>query len=448
LIFIYAAFFSFRVSIGYTQQIFQTIQITSSPNPVGSGARAQGMGGAFIAVADDATAASWNPGGLMQLETPELSIVGSYAKRRKDFDSSLHPEASGTNEISREDLNYLSFAFPFRTFDKNMIVSLNYQRLYDFYENIDFDFNYQGSLSDGSFFSVETKTRFRQTGALKAFAPAFAIQLTPRFSVGITCNIWTDNLGYDNEWQQKRETTAMASILTPTGKHLQFKGEAKFEEKNENFEGLNFNIGFLWHINRLITLGGVVKTPFTADVNRKIFSVSQFYPVGTGSPPSNPFTSRDSIEIDFPLSYGMGVAFRFSDALTLSFDIYRTDWSNFWLKDSEGRTTSPIDGKPRRESHVHDTTQVRLGGEYLFVLEHNLIPLRFGLFYDPEPSDKHPEDFYGISFGTGIMLGNVVLDCAYIYRWGEDVEGDVLGIPKTKADVEQHRFFISMIYHF
>jgi hypothetical protein len=91
---------------------------------------------------------------------------------------------------------------------------------------------------------------------------------------------------------------------------------------------------------------------------------------------------------------------------------------------------------------------VRLGGEYLFVLEHNLIPLRFGLFYDPEPSDKHPEDFYGISFGTGIMLGNVVLDCAYIYRWGEDVEGDVLGIPKTKADVEQHRFFISMIYHF
>ncbi len=30
----------------------------SSPNPVGSGARAMGMGGAFIAVADDATAAS------------------------------------------------------------------------------------------------------------------------------------------------------------------------------------------------------------------------------------------------------------------------------------------------------------------------------------------------------------------------------------------------------
>ncbi len=30
-------------------------------NTIGAGARARGMGGAFIGVADDATAASWNP---------------------------------------------------------------------------------------------------------------------------------------------------------------------------------------------------------------------------------------------------------------------------------------------------------------------------------------------------------------------------------------------------
>ena len=37
-----------------------TIEFSSSLTPVGSGARALGMGGAFIAIADDATAASWN----------------------------------------------------------------------------------------------------------------------------------------------------------------------------------------------------------------------------------------------------------------------------------------------------------------------------------------------------------------------------------------------------
>ena len=54
------------------------VEIPSSLNPVGSGARALGMGGAFIAVADDATAASWNPGGLTQLERPEISGVFGY----------------------------------------------------------------------------------------------------------------------------------------------------------------------------------------------------------------------------------------------------------------------------------------------------------------------------------------------------------------------------------
>jgi hypothetical protein len=72
--------------------IGQSVGIASSPNPVGSGARAVGMGGAFIGVADDATAASWNPAGLIQLETPELSVVGAYVSRSEDFYSSLQPE--------------------------------------------------------------------------------------------------------------------------------------------------------------------------------------------------------------------------------------------------------------------------------------------------------------------------------------------------------------------
>src|SRR6185295_2255925 len=49
---------------------------------LGSGARAFGMGGAFLARADDATAASWNPAGLSYLRNPEVSIVGA----RNSFD--------------------------------------------------------------------------------------------------------------------------------------------------------------------------------------------------------------------------------------------------------------------------------------------------------------------------------------------------------------------------
>ena len=41
----------------------------------GIGARAMGMGGAFVAVADDATAAYWNPAGLGMLNKPELTFM-------------------------------------------------------------------------------------------------------------------------------------------------------------------------------------------------------------------------------------------------------------------------------------------------------------------------------------------------------------------------------------
>src|SRR4026209_2734400 len=59
-------------------------QIGVSFNRTGSGARAAGMGNAFIAVADDGTAASWNPAGLSQLRKTEFSLVYS-ASRRNQF---------------------------------------------------------------------------------------------------------------------------------------------------------------------------------------------------------------------------------------------------------------------------------------------------------------------------------------------------------------------------
>ncbi|MCD6353392.1 MAG: hypothetical protein J7M06_04190, partial [Proteobacteria bacterium] len=118
------------------QQIFSSIKISSTLNPVGSGARAMGMGGAFIAVADDATAASWNPAGLIQLETPEVSVVYSSFHWRENYKSRFHPESAGMNEKYADDLNYFSAALPFQLFRQNFVASLNFQRLYDMYKDL------------------------------------------------------------------------------------------------------------------------------------------------------------------------------------------------------------------------------------------------------------------------------------------------------------------------
>jgi hypothetical protein len=71
---------------------------------VGAGARALGMGGAFVAVADDATAAYWSPGGLSSLKSKEVTFM--YSQQfdsfvKTNFIGYAHPTSRrGTFSIS------------------------------------------------------------------------------------------------------------------------------------------------------------------------------------------------------------------------------------------------------------------------------------------------------------------------------------------------------------
>lgn len=66
---------------------------------IGVGARALGMGGAFVGLSNDASAVYWNPAGLAQLNQRELSIM--HAERfagivTYDWISYIHPHQSGS----------------------------------------------------------------------------------------------------------------------------------------------------------------------------------------------------------------------------------------------------------------------------------------------------------------------------------------------------------------
>ena len=114
LIFSFLAFFCSKPSFAQSLMNLEQSGIPPSMNPVGSGARALGMGGAFIAVADDATAASWNPGGLIQLETPEVSIVGSYFDSNEDLSFGFFLKTRYTVDITREYTEDIDIQYPFR----------------------------------------------------------------------------------------------------------------------------------------------------------------------------------------------------------------------------------------------------------------------------------------------------------------------------------------------
>jgi long-subunit fatty acid transport protein len=134
-------------------------------------------------------------------------------------------------------------------------------------------------------------------------------------------------------------------------------------------------------------------------------------------------------------------------------DVFRTDWSDYYLKDGQGNKFSPIDGRPKSESDVEDTTQVRLGGEYLFISQEKelVVPLRAGVFYDPEPAEGRVKDFFGIALGSGISYKKWIFDVAYQLRWAHDEDASNLiatGNNDARFDVTQHSIFASLIYHF
>jgi len=448
---IFLAVFSISSAWG---QITQTVEISSSPNPVGSGARALGMGGAFIGVADDATAASWNPAGLIQLEKPEASIVGAYNKRNEDTTYKAFPEASGPQDVSTYGINYLSVAYPFSALNKHMIVSLNYQHLYDFNKKVSYGYSFTDLTPPA--LSMHQDINYDQEGAFKSISPAFAVQVTPTLSLGLTLNIWEHGL-YENNWESRYRSQGNGNFAGfPFNVQKRIDESYTMDSLKVDFldpsawQNINFNLGLMWNINSKVTFGAVFKSPFEASLNHdyRFESTVTFSTLPAGNSHDEILRS-ETVVLDMPMSYGVGLSFRLSDQFTIGSDIYQTRWSDYVLHTADGQKMNPISGKLQRDSAIDDTIQLRLGAEYLFMADYKyIIPLRAGIFYDPEPADKSPDDFYGFSLGSGIAYKQFIFDIAYQYRFGRDVRTVNVGNEDSSQDVDQHTVYMSLIYHF
>jgi long-subunit fatty acid transport protein len=209
---------------------FRPPAVFSAPLPTGSGARALGFAGAFTAVADDATAASWNPGGLTQLERPEASVVYRYSSEREEHRSSDDSFLVGNDEFSSHNLNYFTVAIPFYSMPlkRNFVFSINYQEAYDFEQRFNANINQATSQRNAAktadsftsrsrqhisknerniqFLEVDVVVNshtdvstefdqvlgsallsgleFEQEGVVSALSPALAVEVTPKVSVG------------------------------------------------------------------------------------------------------------------------------------------------------------------------------------------------------------------------------------------------------------------------
>ena len=390
------------------------ILYTSAPNPVGSGARALGMGGAFISIADDATAASWNPAGLVQLKRPEVSIVGSFLYRSEGFESSAHFTITEKETIDVANLNYFSIVTPFSLSNINMAISVNYQNLYDF-------------TSECNPYNEQIYINRKMIGNLSPIGFAYSIQVTPSLQWGITLNFWSQFFGAN----RLKETYQMGGLYESIVK------------KVHEINGVNMNTGFLWHPSEKFGIGAVFKTPFSADIDAK----TEIKTLMMGEWLYDVFKTNKKLIM--PLSCGLGVHMRPNDFDRFSMDIYQTNWNHYYHIDENGEKYSAVTGMLQQDAHVKNTHQLRIGFEHLFVNpdRKQSCPIRIGLFYDPIPDKGSPIDAYGGNLGAGLATSHFAIDWLYQYKFSHNKSSMNQYKEYFPKDIKEHQILLSFIFY-
>jgi long-subunit fatty acid transport protein len=281
---------------------------------------------------------------------------------------------------------------------------------------------------------------YRQEGGLTALGLSCAVLINPKLSAGATLNFWKDGLT-DNRWKQTYRMEGTGALI---GGAIPFTRSLNAVH-SYSFDGFNFNLGMLWSVNYKLSLGAVFKSSFKADVEHKIWKLNE----STLLPPK--FDDRTvKEELKMPMSYGIGLVYRFSDEFYVSADSYRTEWGDYVSVDETGNEICPISSLPMSQSDVDATHQVRLGGEYLLMNRDGyVVPIRAGIFYDPAPTEGSPDDFYGFSLGTGLTkIKWFSLDIAYQYRFGNNVSESVtLRDRGFSMDADEHMVYLSVIWY-
>lgn len=147
----------------------------------GVGTRATGMGGAFVAVSDDASALYWNPAGIAQLEQNE--IITAHSKWIGDLDFNYFGAVLNLNKIGHIGFSLTMLSMP------EMLV-----RTEDFQEGTGERFD-AADYSVGISYAGKVGERFRIGGTFKYIQQRIWHTKAQAFAVDIGSQFKTDFLG-------------------------------------------------------------------------------------------------------------------------------------------------------------------------------------------------------------------------------------------------------------
>ncbi len=347
------------------------------------GSRALGMGGAFVALSNDATAIYWNPAGLADQKASVLAYftgvmpMGTYKTTGIDatMESNIYPTGG---LIANYRMEKLALAL-------GVYVPSGLGAEWD--------------LTDFGVPAAANLELFTKIAAIN-ISPAVAYQVNDQFSIGIAINI----------------TYGMFDLKQQLSGADFGLGLYQFEE-NSNGLGFGATIGLKYKFSDQLAAGASVrlasKVAMSGTAKLPLFQALPTIPSAGVAP--GPGESDFDRDVTWPLWIGGGLSYKPTECLTLELDAQYSQWSELdklvaTYKDAYWAAYMKALGEDEFVMDWKDAVQIRLGGQYMVS---PCTAIRLGYYYDPAPA---PDETLNILFPSST---NHVITAGFGYSFGK-----------------------------
>jgi long-subunit fatty acid transport protein len=372
------------------------------------GARSLGMGGAFVALADDASAAEANPAGLTILQRPEVSVEARSSRVDQTFNATGDFPDLTTDSLQsysrRAEVSFASVVIPAGKF----AIAGYYHQPVNFTTNV-------ALVAGPIFYFVGPNGPVNRQQCIDLGDGCDAFQLLPYATtaavsmktMGVASAFKVGGLSLGGAIRYHKFSQNAATVRT----NLDFDPIAIAGQTADDHD-LTWSAGFKYAMGERISIGGVYKRGAEFDASQ-----------------SFAFSGADPVHFDArfhtPDAYGIGIAIRPLPVLTLAAEAQKVKYSNL----SESIVTA-APGVDPSDLGFEDTTEIHFGGEY-FLSTKIPVAIRGGYWREPTHDLRYngplvngnqigtaiifpgTEDQNHISGGIGLAWPRFQIDAAY-----------------------------------
>jgi len=400
------------LAVGLTTGLF-----ANGLNMNGFGARAAGMGGAFVGLANDYSAIFWNPAGLAQLTKASFGLSGDF----------LIPTANytlGSFEMKTQKKLYpaglIGYAQPI---GENIVFGIGAYTLSGLgaaWDNTGTPFLEQALVSPfppAAFTPTLTPSIWESFIGSVTIAPTIAVKITDQFFLGASFNV---NYGFFKleQWGQY----VALGIGAPASENLMAApmlinlGQQTLDVKGWGFGA---TVGVLVKPTEWISLGATFRTESKIKLSGTT-EIENIDLLGLAN------TSDTKMSVASPMWLAGGVALKPIEGLTWTVDAHWTNWSKLDEIAVEFEDPAWAAGMGDAGTLVLDwanKVQLRTGLEY----DWGMFAVRGGYYYDPAPAPDATLNiltpsftFHSVQAGCGFKSGGLHVNLAVEYLMGKD----------------------------